>query len=403
MNQNHSFNRLIGAILMIAGCCIGAGMLGIPLVTLSAGFIPSVAAFVISWLFMASTGLLLLEVNLWFGTNVNLMTLTEGTLGKKAKWLVAFLFLFLFYCLMMAFLSAGGALVAELSSAIIGTSISPGWGNGILAVVFGSVIFMGSRQVDLVNRVMMLGLAICYITLVSLGFSHVEQRNLESTHWLAVFPAFPAMAISFGYHNLVPSLTEYLKGHVRYLKIAIVVGSALPLAIYLLWDGLILGILPQTEEIALAVQSGDMVTTLLRRTIGSSYVADIVEYFAFFALVTTFITVGLSFVDFLADGLKIKKTPVGSLWLVLMVLLPPLFFSYYHPNLFLMALNYAGAFGTVILFGIIPVMMVWKGRYYEKKIGPRLLPGGKLSLVLIFAFAAFVFAMQLWSEILGAL
>lgn len=403
MNQNHTFNRLIGAILMVAGCCIGAGMLGIPLVTLSAGFIPSVMAFILSWLFMACTGLLLLEVNLWFGTNVNLMTLAEGTLGKRAKWLVAFLFLFLFYCLMMAFLSAGGALVAELFTAVSGIALDPIWGNAFLVLVFGLVIFLGSRQVDLMNRALMLGLGICYITLLSLGFSHVHQENLESAHWLAVFPAFPAMVISFGYHNLVPSLTEYLKGHVRYLKTAILVGSAIPLLLYLLWDGLILGILPQDDVLAAAVASGDMVTTLLRRVIGSTYVADVVEYFAFFALVTSFLTVGLSFVDFLSDGLKIEKTPLGTFLLVLLVLMPPLFFSYAYPQIFLTALNYAGAFGAVILFGIIPVLMVWKGRYTEGRIGARLVPGGKTSLILIGAFAVLVFVMQLWVELTGLL
>lgn len=403
MNNNHTFSRLIGALLMVAGCCIGAGMLGIPLVTLSAGFFPSLAAFLLSWVFMACTGLLLLEVNLWFGTNVNLMTMAEGTLGKKAKWLVSFLFLFLFYCLMMAFLSAGGALIAELWKAIFSVSFDPIWGNIALALVFGVVIFFGSRQVDLMNRVLMLGLGVCYVALMSLGISHVEKTNLEPAHWLYALPALPAMVISFGYHNLVPSLTEYLKGHVRYLKLAIIIGSGIPLLLYILWDGLILGILPHDDALISAAASGDMVTTLLRRVIGSSYVADIVEYFAFFALVTSFLTVGLSFVDFLSDGLKIEKTTVGSLVLVLLVLLPPLFFSYVYPQIFLMALNYAGAFGAVILFGIIPVLMVWKGRYLDKRIGPRLVPGGKASLLLIGAFAAFICLLQLWTELAGLL
>jgi len=30
-----------GSILMIAGCCIGAGMLGLPAITLFSGFLPS--------------------------------------------------------------------------------------------------------------------------------------------------------------------------------------------------------------------------------------------------------------------------------------------------------------------------------------------------------------------------
>ena len=52
-----------GGILLVAGCCIGAGMLGLPVLSAQAGFAPSILMFFVCWLFMARTGLLLLEVN----------------------------------------------------------------------------------------------------------------------------------------------------------------------------------------------------------------------------------------------------------------------------------------------------------------------------------------------------
>ena len=45
-------SRLVGAVLLVAGTCIGAGMLGMPILTGAAGFVPSIAAFVGGWLFM---------------------------------------------------------------------------------------------------------------------------------------------------------------------------------------------------------------------------------------------------------------------------------------------------------------------------------------------------------------
>lgn len=392
-------HRLVGAILLVAGCCIGAGMLGLPLVTVSAGFLPTVATFFVSWLFMLSTGLLLLEVNLWFGRGINLMTLAENTLGKMAKYIVAFLFVFLFYCLMVAYIAGGGALIQDYIHQLLGHAIDPFWGSLALVVIFGVIIFFGTSKVDLANRFLMAGLGVSYVGLILLGLPHVVVEHLEKGAWMYAFPALPTMIISFGYHNLVPSLTDYLEGNARGLRLAIAIGSAIPLAIYLLWDTMILGIIPPGAEVQAAIDKGAMVTTLLRNAVSNSYVVHLMHAFAFFALVTSLLTVALSFVDFLADGMHVKKTRKGALLLVSLVLLPPLVFAYLYPAIFLSSLNYAGAFGAVILFGIFPVLMVWKGRYIDKRIGKHQVPGGKWVLCLIGAFAFLVFALQLKNEL----
>ena len=88
---------VLGSALLVAGCCVGAGMLGVPVLTASTGFLPSLALFVVVWLFMATTGLLLVEVNLWFGDGAGLVTMAERTLGRAGKIFTWGLFLFLFY------------------------------------------------------------------------------------------------------------------------------------------------------------------------------------------------------------------------------------------------------------------------------------------------------------------
>lgn len=394
-----SSHRTFGAILLIAGCCIGAGMLGLPLVIAAAGFIPSSLAFIVCWVFMAATGLLLLEANLWFGEGIHLMTLAERTLGKSAKVFVTLCFGFLFYCLLVAYLGGGGELIAEFLAYYGGFEMQPFYGSLALVLIFGVVLYKGTAEVDVVNRFLMIGLGLSYAGLVVLGVPHMKLDHLKGCSWECAIPALPAMIISFGYHNLVPSLTTYLKGNARSLRFAILIGSAIPLVFYLIWDGIIIGMLAGHQDLQGAIDSGSMITKLVRETVGSSYVADLMHFFAFFALVTSFLGVSMSFVDFLADGLKIKKTHTGSLLLVAMVLLPPCIFAYLYPTIFLTALNYAGAFGAVLLFGVIPVMMVWKGRYIEKRMGERFVPGGKITLILLGAFALFVFFMQLKNEL----
>jgi hypothetical protein len=64
-----------------------------------------------------------------------------------------------------------------------------------------------------------------------------------------------------------------------------------------------------------------------------------------------------------------------------------------------LALNYAGAFGAVILFGILPALMVWSGRYIKGISGEKIVPGGKITLGAIILFAAVAFRKPLLSAI----
>jgi tyrosine-specific transport protein len=217
---------------------------------------------------------------------------------------------------------------------------------------------------------------------------------LKHHDWTAATLVIPAVIISFGFHNLVPSLTTYFRGNIKPLKWSIILGSLIPLAIYLIWEWIILGIVP-LQDFKVALDQGEIATEALKNTVGSSWVVDVAQIFAFFAIVTSFLSVALSFMDFLADGLNIKKTPGGKISLAFLVLMPPFLCALGYPTIFLIALNTAGGFGAVILFGILPALMAWKGRYTQQLGKPQLVPGGKPALMLVMAFAAWVIALQL--------
>lgn len=388
---------LLGAILLVAGCCIGAGMLGLPVLSALTGFVPSVVLFFLSWLFMTCTGFLLLEVNLWFKEDVSIITMADRSLGFVGKLVGWAGFLFLFYTLMVAYISGTGVLIADFYQEFTGLSM-PAWiGSVLVCMLFGAMVYFGTVAVDWFNRVFMAGLIVSYALLIYLGSAHVHREYHAFQDWSAAYLVIPAMIISFGYHNLIPTLTTYLQGDIKRLRWTILIGSAIPLVIYLIWEWLILGLVPVEGEggFRQALGQGDMVTRALRSAVGRSWVVDLAHYFAFFAIVTSFLGVSLSFVDFLSDGLHIKKTPLGKLGLCVLVIALPLVFALLYPKVFLMALSYAGSFGAVSLFGLLPAAMVWSGRYRKKIDAPRLLPGGKAALILIIAIALAVMALQI--------
>lgn len=352
--------KLRGSILLIAGCSMGAGMLGLPVVTGSVGFIPATLLFILIWAFMALSGLVLAELVLSYKeTGVNLLGLAKDSLGTVGMTVTSLTFMFLFYAIMTACILATSLLIHEFFG------LSQTVAACIVVLLIYLVITKGLCHVDGWNQLLMVGLIFCYVALIAAGIAGVETSRLLRADFSASLICLPILVVSFGYHNLVPTLASYLNQSRKELKRAIVIGSLIPLMVYLLWEFVILGIVP-IDNLAIwkeAQKGGEMITQVLATQIGSSMIVKIAQGFAFFAIATSFLPIAFSFMDFLKDGfLKGRRQPLIGLC----VLLPPFVASLVNPHLFLDALDFAGGVCAVILFGILPSIMVYRR---QKKIG----------------------------------
>lgn len=397
MAHQQAKGSLLGGILLITGCCIGAGMLGLPVLSAMAGFMPSLLMLLLGWAYMACTGLLLLEINLCFPEEVNIVSMAQRTFGVFGKLIAWLMFLFLFYCLMVAYTAASGELAVDFIKQLTGIPIHPWIGAFFFSFTLGILLFIGTHAIDHFNRVLMIGLVVTYLLLIVLGIPHIDTNLLKHRDWGYATWVLPVMIISFGYHNLIPSLTHYFRRDVQRMRLAILIGSGIPLIVYLLWEGLILGLVPIEGPGGLkeAVDKEQIATHVLHTVTGFPWVVNIAQAFAFFAITTSFVGVALSFVDFLADGLRVKKTAFSKVYLCFLALVPPFILALIYPQIFLTALNYAGGIGAVILFGILPAAMVWSGRYIEKISLKPLVPGGKVMLGIIMLFSLGILMIQL--------
>lgn len=389
---------VLGGILLIAGSCIGAGMLALPIITGPGGFGPSMLLFVFAWLFMTTTGFLLMEANLTLGYNLSLVSIAEKTLGSVGKFLAWILFIFLFYSLSIAYIAASGSILQAIILDITGIYWPQWLGSLLFTLIFGFILLIGTRHVDYANRVLMLGLVISYLILIFLGSQHVDFDNLIRTGWRYAFASLPILVVSFGFHNMIPSLAMYFEGDVKRLRITLFVGSLIPLLVYFLWQFVMLGIIP-TEEILPAIRNGEAATSILRIVVGKSWINTVAQSFALFAIVTSFLAQSLSLVDFLADGLKVPKVGLGRVLLVILTLAPPFLLAFLYPTIFLRALNLAGGISAVILFGVMPAVMVFVLRYKRKMASSSFLPAGRFLLILVLIIALSIFALELAEEL----
>jgi tyrosine-specific transport protein len=388
---------ILGGVLLIAGSCIGAGMLALPILTGLAGFFPSIGMFLCAWAFMTLTALLLVEVNGWFTKQVNIVSMAEHSLGRFGMILSWVLYLFLFYALLVAYVSGSGGLSSTFFKYLFSWSV-PSWAGSLFFVVlFGYVVLLGTRSVDLSNRFLM-GLKIAaFIGLVVLGLQAVKPQLLFRSEPRNAIFALPILVISFGFHNMIPSLTAYLGGDLKRVKKTIIGGSLFTLGIYLVWQLIVLGILPLDgpSGIKESLKNDSEASQAIAGILGSSWVSNCAQALAFFAILTSFLAQSLSLVHFLADGLKINYEKKENPWLCMLALAPPLIFSLAYPKLFFSALNFAGGICAVILFGILPASMVWIGRYRKNLSSRYQVRGGRPLLIFIFLFSFFVLFFQL--------
>ena len=386
-------NRLIGGILLVAGTAIGAGMLALPVVSSFGGFFPSLALLAFCWIFLFATSWILLDVNLSFPGEVNLITMASRTLGAPGRIICWISYLLLLYSLTAAYIAGSAPLFLQAVAFVTGWS-APSWvGPFPLLLIFGFFVYLGTSSVDRINRLLMFGLIIAYFLLIVFLPSHIDLSLIQHTDLKAVWIAVPLMMTSFGFHIIIPTLATYLHHDVKKLRLTLFIGSLIPFLVYVVWEFLILGVVP-LPDLAAAWAAGESGVAPLSHLLQNPWIGGVASLFSFFAIITSFLGVSLSLSDFLTDGLKMKRFSFGREFSSLLTFVPPLFFVYTYPRGFILALQYAGIF-VVILLCLLPALMAWKLPRYRP-------PSRRLCLLAIFLLSFSVIALDLL-EYLGIL
>lgn len=375
--------QLMSGILLVTGTAIGAGMLALPVVTAEAGFLPSFFTYLLCWGVMTCTGLLMLEICLEMPEGANLITMAGAYLGRGGKIFAWVLYLFLFYCLSVAYLAGGGGIIRGASGAL------PPWGGVLLFLaLFSPIVYFGAKAVDKVNSVLMAGLILSYVAFVVFCLPHVRLAPLQRADWGKSWLAIPVIFTSFSYQGIIPTLTAYLKRDAKLVRISIIGGTSAAFLIYLLWEFLILGTIPLEggQGLGMAKRFGLTAVAPLSARIGQDAISSIGQTFAFFAIATSFLGVTLGLFDFLADGLKRPKKGGARLLLAVLTFAPPAVIALIYPSLFLTALSMAGGIGCSLLLVLLPILMSYSARYTKKRplSGKLQLGGGRAVLFILF-------------------
>lgn len=382
-------NKTIGCILVAAGTAIGAGTLALPLVVAGMGFQVASLIFILIWALMWVSGLLTLEVNLAFLAPRNsYATMAEGTLGKTGKWATYILFILLLYALTAAYMTGGASLIQAGCELLFGHSL-PLWANASLfTLCLGSIVAYSTRAVDLFNRglfsiktLLLLSLFIVFIPQISVSqlFTQVE--------WQYAGAGIPVILTAFGFHIVIPSITQYIGREVPRLKMILLFGSLIPLAVYLLWVACLLGTLPYRGDNSLASVVNDptplqALIFAIDKAQSSWWMSTVINLFSHVIIITSFLGVTLSLFDFLRDKEHERIPHRGRT--ALLTFAPPLLIAVLYPHAFIQLLSYASIFVAIILI-ILPALMAWRLRQMTSLQSTYTVPGGTFLLIIVAA------------------
>lgn len=341
-------------------------------------------------------GLLIAEVNVntmcELGSGgVSLVSMAKRTLGNVGVQVACWSYLFIHYALLIAY-------VARSSDILTNSFGIPQWESATLfSLFFGGICYFGSQRfIGAANGFLIFGILVSFAALVGVASGNLQWNSLLEAHFDAVPQSIPIIALSFVYQNVVPVVCTNLEGNLSKVRTSIVLGTAIPLILFLIWDAVILGSIPDLQT-----SNGIVADPLQQLRSNNGIVGPIIEVFSFLAIGTSYIGFVLGLSDFVSDLLKLPSGQSKPLPYIL-TLLPPLVLSLLDPEIFFKALDFAGTYGVLVLFGVLPAAMSWSERYSDASQSPKLpplVPGGKLTLSIVMGGALLVIFSELFENI----
>lgn len=375
------------ASMMIAGNMVGAGMLALPVTSQTVGFGPTAVSLVVIWLLSAVSanviGALSKDLSAETGRRINSYgSLAKAGMGTRGGALVSILNIVLNYLLLVAYVGQGAVLLHQLMDTMnagpAASMLTRALGDchvegAFYSTLFGGLAASATRMSDetfqAMNRVLIGAILLSFATLVSSTLPRVDPYLLSLDWHFELLPSTIGVFIcSMVFHNCVPMLSSRLgprpAGPVPAgigggeVLCASLLGSGVPLLMYLLYDATVMGVSPDVSIAAAAVDVGSGVASdLAPSVLGPLWT------FSISAVVTSFwstFTAQLEELKSLAstgDEAKASNWQQSDTLLSLACLAPPVVLTTLYPDSAIAALNAGGLGCDLLLYGAIPAIL----------------------------------------------
>jgi tyrosine-specific transport protein len=381
--------RVLGAIFLVVGTCLGGGILALPISSSPVGFSQSTGFLLLCWIAATYCAFILLQINCCFSPGTNLLTMAKETLGPFGRIVTGITYLALLYTLLSAYISGGSEIVSAILG-LFGFVSSANQSAFVFAAIFGMIVFSGMRRLDYINRLFIVLKIAIYGFILFLSSGQISLPNLIQVPGYMSSGMLMVFFTAFGFAVIIPSIRVYLENDIEKTKMAIWVGSLIPILVYVCWNFAIMGVLgvDTLSRLNTVQNPNERLITLMTLHLNNPFLSIGFYIFASLCLVTSFFGIALSLSDFLADSFALQKKGIEKAKLFVMTFAPPLLVVLYFTQGFVFVLSFAGIF-CVLLHILIPI---WMGYRMNKQLdeSPIFLPlWCVLPVLLLSGYALF--------------
>lgn len=397
--------RHLGAVMLVAGTCIGSGTIALPLFLAQVGLLPSLAVMIITWWLAYYTAFVNLELNLQAGKGLPLGDLARRFSGPVAQGVGTLSLGLLSYALLTAYLDLGASVVQELLG---GLPFKAALGGKplivLLALGVGGMLMLPMRRIDYLNRCLFIGLVLMFGVLMW-GLSSVAdflKTPLWGPHtsslkaWCRILPV---VFTSFGFQVIFHTMTEYCQKNSRTLKNVFFWGSLIPAVTYVVWTLGAMSVLASTQPAFYekmqhgAVSAAEMIRALSQASDWPG-LQGVIWCTTLLAILTSLLGVAIGLRDSLGMPIKrlIKNEKRQELAALLVAILPSAVLALWVPNAFVFFFSFAGTILALIAV-LLPFYLLLRTPrrpfYYEEALS------SPFSIVLSVGLALLIFASEL--------
>lgn len=394
--MSSQIEKTIGATLLVAGNCIGGGMMIMPVLTGLGGYIPGILMTTLIWLCMFATANLLVEAVLGMRPGANIVSLATHYFGRWSRTVVGILFFLFYFILVVSYPVASLPSLNQFFLHTFQVQIPLAIERVFFSLILIFFLYVGIRLCALLNLLLLCLFFVTFFSIIGQTVGHIQGQYLLRHDWTFMFLSAPILFTAFSFHGLVPPLVTYLNRDAKRIKGVIFWGTLLSFLTYLIWQALVIGTLAEGTLWEI-FETGAVflnMTELMRNT---PWLGSPSSLLVFFALTTSLIGISIGLIDIIEDWAGIapeERRGKKRLIICSALLIPALAAGGLLPHVFAKVMSELGDLAFAIFNGIIPPALAWKARYSFSPPPPGIVPGGKFVLLFLIVLTIYIICLQ---------
>lgn len=374
------------AVSTLIGTIVGAGILGIPYVVAKAGFL-------VGFILMLVLGVAFIFLNLFAGEVVlrtkeqhQLTGYAEKYLGRNGKRIMTFTMLFAIYGALTAYLIGEGETLRALFQ--FGEPLY----YSLLFFILGVfIVWRGMKSTGKAELILISLLFLVVISITLFSYQNLNFNNFTFFDFSKFFLPYGIILFAMMGSPAIPEMQEVLGKDKQLMKKAIIVGTCIPIILYIVFTFLIMGLVGVDQFEVLA--PNERIATVALSMYAHPLLGIFANILAILSMFTSFLTLGTALAQVYEYDYAISR----SLSMLLTFAIPVIIVIF-NLTTFIAVLGITGAVAGG-LDGILITLMYWKAKVLGDRMPEYSLSSYKWIGILLIILLVLGILYQLWATL----